>query len=525
MHLVAHDLAPERAVFIGLHHCHCFVIIEDHRLLFVLDLRSIRIPSPDVDDGKLPTLKLIFSDDKSERRKSRGIVLEYHAVVDAKHSTASHVPPANGVLVRGIGDRYVTTRRLDVAAILLLRSVGREPGVMVVVVRRMGEDNGLVVVICEGDSGVETLRTVDPMVHGTDLEALLGASHQTGLATAVSRASSSDDSSLHEDTRAAVVSLGKGDGVLVVLPEVEVAGEPGLNASVLADDLNEPPSRLSARVIQPAAAVHHVVLLKHSETRPHGRSMREDDDSPAFVSRALFHGILEPFELLRVDVDLVGGVLGISELDRAQTDEESLMSKEPLEVWRGLVESLQESLHIRLIRRELIDSLQIMITGDDFIWNVKAFQVIGSQLETGRSAREELLGLINTLALSEVSQGYHTRVRRRLLAEDLAEVLSGLDMVFHVSYPGRLGDRAHAEDVGIPGVEVEVPQNNHSEVVLEAHAKGATGPSKSGSGAEAEAGDHAHGGASKQDAHVEVVVAVETPRQLTSPQGQRGSLR
>ena len=50
---------------------------------------------------------------------------------------------------------------------------------------------------------------------------------------------------------------------LVVLAEVEVAREPGLDAAVLANELDEFARGGTAAMVQPAAAVDHVVLLQN----------------------------------------------------------------------------------------------------------------------------------------------------------------------------------------------------------------------------------------------------------------------
>jgi len=53
----------------------------------------------------------------------------------------------------------------------------------------------------------------------------------------------------------------KGDPHLVILAEVEVAREPGLDATVLADELDEFACGGASAMVEPAAAVDYVVLL------------------------------------------------------------------------------------------------------------------------------------------------------------------------------------------------------------------------------------------------------------------------
>jgi len=95
---------------------------------------------------------------------------------------------------------------------------------------------------------------------------------------------------------------------------VEVAREPGLDATVLTHELDEFGrglwiTVLSARVIEPAAPIHNVVLLQHAKTRANGRSVCENEDLPALRRRVRRDQILEPLKLLIVDGYLVRGVL------------------------------------------------------------------------------------------------------------------------------------------------------------------------------------------------------------------------
>ena len=53
----------------------------------------------------------------------------------------------------------------------------------------------------------------------------------------------------------------KGDSHLVILAEVEVAREPGLDATVLTDELDKFACGGATAMVQPAAAVDYVVLL------------------------------------------------------------------------------------------------------------------------------------------------------------------------------------------------------------------------------------------------------------------------
>ena len=87
------------------------------------------------------------------------------------------------------------------------------------------------------------------------------------MAAAVTAAAGSHDSGLRKDAAAAVVATGEGDGVLVVMGEMEVPGEPALDLVVLADGLNEPLAGDLVVVVQPAAAVDNVAFLNKQSHR------------------------------------------------------------------------------------------------------------------------------------------------------------------------------------------------------------------------------------------------------------------
>ena len=77
---------------------------------------------------------------------------------------------------------------------------------------------------------------------------------------------------------------------------MKVAGEPGLYAGVGSDDLYKLAGVLSA-VVQPAAAINHVILLKNAKSRSHGRCMTEDENTPSLTGRTLLHRVLKPLDL------------------------------------------------------------------------------------------------------------------------------------------------------------------------------------------------------------------------------------
>jgi hypothetical protein len=79
-----------------------------------------------------------------------------------------------------------------------------------------------------------------------------------------------------------------------------VAREPGLHAAMLAHKVDELAALLLVRVVQPAAAVHHVVLLEHAEARTVGRRVGEYEHSPPVLGGVVNEEVLEPPDLLCV---------------------------------------------------------------------------------------------------------------------------------------------------------------------------------------------------------------------------------
>jgi hypothetical protein len=67
---------------------------------------------------------------------------------------------------------------------------------------------------------------------------------------------------------------------------------------VLAHKVDEFAALLLVRVVEPAAAVHHVVLLEHTQARAVGRSVGEDEHPPAVLRGVVNEKLLEPAHLL-----------------------------------------------------------------------------------------------------------------------------------------------------------------------------------------------------------------------------------
>ena len=97
----------------------------------------------------------------------------------------------------------------------------------------------------------------------------------------------------------------EGDGILVVLPEVEMSGEPSLDAPVLPDELDELAALGVVGVVEPAAAVHDVALLEDAEAGADDGRVREAEYLPAILERVFLDRLHEPVELLVIHGDLL----------------------------------------------------------------------------------------------------------------------------------------------------------------------------------------------------------------------------
>ena len=160
------------------------------------------------------------------------------------------------------------------------------------------------------------------MVDGADLEAVLVAPDEARVSPPVSGRASRHAARLGEDARPAVVAARERDRVLVVVRQMEVAVEPALDLRAFAHNIDE---LLRGRagpavVVQPAAAVHHVVLLQDADATANNRRVGKAKNGPALLGRLRGHELLEPLDLLGVDEDLVGRVGRVAEFGGPKTD-------------------------------------------------------------------------------------------------------------------------------------------------------------------------------------------------------------
>ena len=75
---------------------------------------------------------------------------------------------------------------------------------------------------------------------------------------------------------------------------MEMAGEPRLDAAVLAYKLYELDGGLAARVVEPTTAIDDVVLLQNAQAAADRRCVREHKHFPPVLRRVLLAGLLKP---------------------------------------------------------------------------------------------------------------------------------------------------------------------------------------------------------------------------------------
>mmetsp|Transcript_9952 Transcript_9952/g.14081 ORF Transcript_9952/g.14081 Transcript_9952/m.14081 type:complete len:110 (+) Transcript_9952:912-1241(+) len=109
------------------------------------------------------------------------------------------------------------------------------------------------------------------MIDGAYLEAIFVSSDETRLLPSISGGSSSHDGCLNEDAGSSVGVRpfldgygGEGDGILIILSQMEVSGEPGLDAPMFSDQFDELSAFLVIGMVEPAAAVDHMIFLQNT---------------------------------------------------------------------------------------------------------------------------------------------------------------------------------------------------------------------------------------------------------------------
>mmetsp|Transcript_13471 Transcript_13471/g.52928 ORF Transcript_13471/g.52928 Transcript_13471/m.52928 type:complete len:586 (+) Transcript_13471:1619-3376(+) len=444
VHLVADNLAPVGTVLVGLHHGHVAGFVVEQA-------QAVATPLV-VDHRHAAVLQLVAGDHHAERRQRGGVVLDDHAVVAAEHGAVLHVPPLDRVpggevLVKD-AEGSGGARLVHAAAVVILGHVRGEPEVVVVVLVlvRKGHDGapadvllvrggGIVEVdlalVGEHDGGVQADVAALAVVDGAHLEALGVSADEARLAATVAGGAGGHHAGLGEDAGAAVVTAGEGDGVLVVVREVEVRGEPALDLGALAHRLDEELGRALVVVVEPAAPVDDVALLEDAEAGADDGRVREAEDLPAVLEGVLLDGLHEPVELLLVDGHLVRGVLRVAELRGPEADDESLGGDLVAELRGLLAHVLEVRLEVLGVGGELVDALEVVVAADDVVLVAEAVEELAHHLEAVGGAGEELLGLVDVLGLAEVAEGDEEGVGR--LVEDLLDVIAALVRVLGVA--------------------------------------------------------------------------------------------
>ena len=484
--LHAHDLVPDdfppvAAVLVRLDDGHRARVVVDQADGLLLGLRlavgdlAAAVGALDLarllaarHDDDAPPRQLVLADDQAQRRERRRVVLDQAPVVDAQHAAAAELPPGDRLAVDARALRRVEVAVVvvvDEALVALRRRVDAQKVAahLVDLVVAVRVDADLVVLVRVANGRVEPHDAAALVVDRADLEALLVAADQPRLLPAVARRAAAHDRRLREDARAAVrvgalarVDGRERDAVLVVLAEVEVAAEPGLDAAVLPHQLDEFARRRAAAVVQPAAAVDDVVVLQHAQPGPDRRRVREDEDLPALARRVRLHEVLEPGDLRVVDDHLVRRVLGLAEDRRPEADEQRLLGDLARELRAGLAVDAAEGLEVLLVRGELVDALEVVVAADDLVVRAEAAEELGRELVAGRRAREELRRVLRVdgLRLAEVAEADD----RRLDAAPL-RVLQNLDDVLPA---------AHVV-VHLARVHVQIPEDRDAELVPVGH--------------------------------------------------------
>mmetsp|Transcript_12356 Transcript_12356/g.35843 ORF Transcript_12356/g.35843 Transcript_12356/m.35843 type:complete len:676 (-) Transcript_12356:268-2295(-) len=515
---------------------------------------------PGIDDGDLLAHELVGRHNQPERCQCAVVVFQQHPVGHAQDATAPQSPPVIIILIDRVirqDELRLFFGPVDVSIVVLFWHLHLRQVVVVVVVGsiridihfiaavdmninvNVGSDidininatvntntiqtiaiNGtcplmirhvcmrvhprLVIIVAVRDGGIQPHLAALGMVHRADLEAVLAAPQQPALLAAIAGRATPHHRRLHEHATSAVRVRpffllgdgGEGDGILVVLPQVEVAREPALDAAVLAHQLDELATPVLVGMVEPAAAVDDVVLLQHAQPAAVGRGVGEHEDLVAFVGGVAAQEVFEPPDLGVVDDDLVARVRRVSERGRAQPHQERPVGDLPCEVRRRLVVYRHERLQVVLVGRELVDAFQIVVAADDFVrdvhggrrrishggsgnsrsgvlndfaitscvhastslsnGHVEAGQVVGGHLVAQRRSGIQLrripLVVIAVLALAEISQRHEGEVVGALafLLEDADPLLASGLVVLHLSRVDvQVAEDADAEGGGV----------------------------------------------------------------------------
>mmetsp|Transcript_32968 Transcript_32968/g.80157 ORF Transcript_32968/g.80157 Transcript_32968/m.80157 type:complete len:378 (+) Transcript_32968:261-1394(+) len=374
--------------------------------------------------------------------------------MDAQHGAIVHMPPANGpfgVLVNQELFLLLAGGGLDgkVASVALPWRLGAKPGLRPRPDRhrrrQRSRGNPLAsgrplrtVWEAERDLQVEpqpfevALHALHVVVDRPDLERPPVGGEDARLAPAVAGGGRANYADLAErGDRPGVRAADDRDRLLVVVAQVEVAGEPADDPPVRAGGaVEEAPPRGPGGVVEPRARVPDVDRVQHAQARAHRGRVRGDDDAPALLEGVGREDRLEPLHLPVADADLVGGEgVGAEALGR-QADEEDPRG----DLGRELAplaldaEHAAPAVEVLPVGRKLVHPLEVVVAGHDRQRQAEAVEVVPRVLEGGRRPRGAVRAQV---AEGEHATGSGGRADLWVL-EEVQQLAACLVVSFHV---------------------------------------------------------------------------------------------
>lgn len=162
---------------------------------------------------------------------------------------------------------------------------------------------------------------------------------------------------------------------MIILAQMKVSREPGLDAAVLAHEFNKLAALFIVGMVEPAAAIDDVIFLQDAETTSIGRSVGKDKDAPSVRGGMGLESFFKPVELRLVNGHLVRGVPGVAKDRGSETNEQGFFGNEAAKLGRRLAVHAQEHFQIALVRVELINALEICEF--QFKWNSELETTLG----------------------------------------------------------------------------------------------------------------------------------------------------
>lgn len=146
---------------------------------------------------------------------------------------------------------------------------------------------------------------------------------------------------------------------MVILSKMEMTREPGLDAAMFSDKLNEFTTLRFIGMVEPAASINDMVFLQDTKSRSIRGGMGKYKNLPSVFGRVSLDNILKPVNLFLINSNFVRCVLGFAENGRCHTDQESLVGNLTNKVRSRLSMSIEEEFEVGFIRVEFINSLKI----------------------------------------------------------------------------------------------------------------------------------------------------------------------